>query len=40
MYYQMFGGYELRFTTEINIIPDFFPFPKCDNELECQGRLC
>jgi len=32
-------GYPLRVTTEINIIPDEFPYPKCETEDECQGRL-
>jgi PhoPQ-activated pathogenicity-related protein len=32
-------GYTMRFTTEMVIIPDTYPFPKCVTEEECQGRL-
>jgi len=32
-------GYTLDFTTEVNIIPDVFPYPRCTSETECQGRI-
>jgi len=37
-----FSGPDSRtshFTTEVNIIPDNFPYPKCESEEECRGRL-
>ena len=30
---------ELNFTTEINIMPDEFPFERCASEQECRGTL-
>jgi len=33
------ANYIFRFTTEVNIIPDTFPYPKCETEEECRGRL-
>ena len=30
---------ELNFATEVNIIPDTFPFERCTSEEECQGIL-
>jgi PhoPQ-activated pathogenicity-related protein len=32
-------GYTFRFTTSMQIIPDTYPFPKCETEHECAGRL-
>lgn len=31
--------YTFRFTTENHIIPDEFPYPRCESEDECRGRL-
>jgi len=33
------NGLVMTFTTEINIIPDILPYPKCETEEECKGRL-
>lgn len=32
-------GYSFTFTTEMNIIPDIYPYPKCETEEECAGRI-
>jgi len=32
-------NYQMRFSTDVNIIPNTFPYPKCETEDECRGRL-
>jgi hypothetical protein len=32
-------AYTFRFTTEVQIIPDTYPYPKCETEEECKGRI-
>lgn len=32
-------SYTFRFTTDVQIIPDTYPYPKCETEEECKGRL-
>lgn len=33
------NGLVMTFSTEVNILPDIFPYPKCETEEECKGRL-
>jgi PhoPQ-activated pathogenicity-related protein len=39
MSFQGPDSYTHHFTTDVNIIPDTFPYPKCASEEECRGRL-
>lgn len=39
MFFEGPANYQYRFTTAINIIPNTFPYPKCETEEECQGRI-
>ena len=32
------GQHEYQFTTQVNIIPDYYPFPDCSG-VECRGTL-
>jgi PhoPQ-activated pathogenicity-related protein len=32
-------AYTFRFTTDVQIIPDTYPYPKCETEEECKGRI-